>query len=452
MSFPEMPLVRQTTVFVQRLITACRRFSESKYRLHRRVNWSYRYAAAFYQSEASYLMSDIDTYLAGDCLVAPQVENVYAQKLSWKQAGVVLLKVFAHWSFRLLGRFADRRIRSNHIQNYRKAYVDDIELVFDITQSSVIRAVYPFPISFRRQLRYLNFLRKKGYLFKLAGHSYCFRDLLNFVLRRDVESLQRMESRAQILHALEVAALGVRNVQLSDEFDIGSLDFARTLARRHVHVVNSAHGVGKYLPVHAYAEFHILTQRQKEYYFMTHPCNFVLRKLNEKAPAVATSDASSESLMRYSICFVLLSAQSSRGIGEKYLVLNEDRITKLLGDEFENNPEIGLYFRPHPNNHTPVVPRGFKLLPSLEQVNNLPNVIFASFNSTCQIDPAFKGRKILLRGEMMYPELWFDDNEEMLHLDQLVALLRKLALTACKSEAVPAITKVTPCLHMNGGN
>lgn len=440
MSYPEMPLLRQSTTFVGRLVTACQRFREGKYSFYRRVNWSYRCATAFYQSEASFLMSNTDSYLAGGCQVAPQVEDVYTLKQETKQVIVVLMKVFAHWLFRLLGCFANRRIRAACIQTYRKAYVDDIELVFDTEQSSVIRAVYPFPVSVRRQLRYLKFLRKKGYMFKLAGNSYRAPDLLRFVLRRDLRSLQRMESRAQILHAFEVAALKVRNVQLSDEFDIGSLDFTRTLARLNLHVANSAHGVGKYLPVHAYPEFHVLTQRQKQYYVTTRPCHYIQRKLNEKAPVVATGKAATESLEHWPVCFVFLSGQSARGIGEKHLALNEERATKLLGAEFGDNPGVGLYYRPHPNNHEPVVPPGFNLLPALEQVNGLPNTLFASFNSTCQIDPAFKGRKILLRGELMYPEVWFDDTEEMLNLDQLVELLRKLGSGSGKDEQPAAGT------------
>lgn len=376
--------------------------------------------------EACHFLAGIDVYLAGGCRAQPHVDDVYAERQGGRQVITVLMKVFAHWLFRLLGRFADRRIRASGISIYRKAYVDDIELVFNIGQADVVRAVYPFPINLNRQVRYLKFLGGKGYLFKLTGNPYSIADLVRFLCRRDVRSLSRLESRAQIRHAHEVAALGITQVQLSDEFDIGSLDFARTLARLHVYVVNSAHGIGKYIPVHAYDEFHVLAWRQKEYYIATRTCRYCLRTLNGKAAVVAAGKPSGARAKKYPVSFVFLSGQSSHGVGETYLVSNEAMAVERLGKDFAGSSQVRLLYRPHPNNLKPVVPYGFELLPGLEEVNGQPGTVFASYCSTCQIDPAFKGRKILLRGEMIYPEVWFDDSEEMRDLDQLVGLLREL--------------------------
>jgi hypothetical protein len=420
MTFPEITMLRQSAMFVQRLMAAARRLGDSQYRFRRRVNWSHRYHSDFYQQEALHFTSGVDDYIAGKCLSEPRIDDVFSQKLRWKQVLVSLMKIHAHWLFLLMGHLFFNRQSTQRISVYRKAYVDDIELVFDTEQPFVIRAVYPFPVSIRRQIRYLCYLRQKKYLWRFTGNPYSVTDAIQFLIHRDLRSLQRLESRSQIRSAFRVAAMGVKCVQLSDEFDIGSLDFTRTLARLDIFVVNSAHGVGKYLPVHAYQEFQVLTSRQQQYYVSTRPCRHSMRMLNGKAPQVQSKRTSKSNSDDAEINFVFLSGQSSRGVGETYLSSNEARAVKRLADEFSAAKRVRLLYRPHPNNHNPIPPDGFQQLSSLEDVNGRSNTIFASFSSTCQIDPAFRGRKILIRGELMYPEVWFDDTEEMLDLDRLI--------------------------------
>ena len=422
MSHLEIPLLRESAAFARRLIDASRRFGESPYQFHRRVNWSHRYGTHFYQTESDCFQSAPDAYLAGQQQVEPQLEDVMILRLSPKQVASTLLKVAAHWLFYLLGRFSDRRIKKSRAAIYRKGYVDDIELVFEPDQKSVVRAIFPFPINLGRQLRYLRYLNEKGYHFKLDGNPYSPKDLFRFLLRRDIRSLMHMESRAQLRHAHEVVALGVSTIQLSDEFDIGSLDFCRMLARYPVHVVNSAHGVGKYLPVHAYQEFHVITERQRQYYLATRDCNYSLRKLNDKHCAVVNSLPSTQ---QSAIRFVFLS-QSFSGVSE-IISCNEARVMQRLAEEFGDSMQIKLLYRPHPNCHQPAVPGGFERLWQLEKVNGCPGTVYASFFSTCQIDPAFKGRKILVRGDLIYPEISFDENETILDIEQLVKLLQDLA-------------------------
>jgi hypothetical protein len=417
----EIPLLRESSAFSARLIEAARSFQDPKYRFHRRVNWSYRYEDGFYQLESECFQSDPDAYLSGKPGATPQVGDVFRRKIGRTQLVNILLKVFAHWVFRLLGALFDGGIRRSGISIYRKAYVDDIELVFDPEEAGVVRAVYPFPISVQRQWRYLRFLHEQGRVFKLAGIPYRLNDLFKLLWRRDVRSLQQLESRAQLRHAQEVAALGVKTVQLSDEFDVGSLDFCRALARFPIHVVNSAHGVGKYFPVHAYQEFQVLTKRQMQYYYATRACRYSLRTLNDKGRATITqlSDAASTTVR-----FVFLS-QLFSGVSE-IIVSNEARVVQRLAAEFSDSLSVKLLYRAHPNSHQAAVPKGFGCLFCLEDANGQPGTIFGSFFSTCQIDPAFKGRKVLLRGELVYPEISFDDTEEILTLEELVDLLRRL--------------------------
>ncbi|RQP21617.1 hypothetical protein [Piscinibacter terrae] len=436
MTYPEITMLRQSAVLVRRLAAATRVFGDAKYHYHRRLNWTYRYDADFYQEEAALFTADVDAYVEGNCKSEPKVADVYKQTIGRKQYLVMLVKIMAHWLFLMAGMLF-QRLGQHQFAYYRKAYVDDIELVFPPDQPAVLRAVYPFPVSLRRQVRYLKHLRRTGHPWQLTGNRYGLRDVIRFLTERSLRSLQRLETRAQIRNAFAVAAMGFRNVQLSDEFDLGSLDFCRALARLRIRNVNSAHGVGKYLPVHAYEEFHVLTQRQREYYIATRPCEYMLRMLNARAAVVASGRSDSVTADDSRVSLVFLSGQSSRGIGETYLARNEENAFARLCASLAGTPGIRLLYRPHPNNHEAVPPPGFEIITGLDQVNGRSSTVFVSYSSTCQIDPVFQGRKILIRGEMMYPETWFDDSEEMMTLDELVAELQQLAMKASGRTPLP---------------
>ncbi len=418
MSAPEIPLLRESASFAARLLVAAGKFNQSTYHFHRRANWSYRYAVKFYAQEADLFIQAPLAYLNGQARQPPQLDDVYAQPLRAKQLIVVLLKVAAHTLFRFLGSWADSGAGAAGARIYRKAYVDDVELVFDPQERGVLRAVYPFPLNLRRQWRYLFFLRRQGHRFKLAGNPYQLIDLLRLLHLRDVRSLMRLESRAQVLHARQVAKLGVAVVQLSDEFDIGSLDFARTLARYPVRVVNSAHGVGKYFPVHAYQEFHVLTKRQMAYYRTARPCTYRMRELNNRLPVASTSTQQPQTGTRAVVNLVLLS-QSFVGVSE-VVTQNEGRVVQLLRAEFADSPRVQLLYKAHPNSHRSAAPAGFELIGNVESVNGHVGTVFLSFFSTCQIDPAFRGHKVLLRGGLIYPEIAFDQHEPILDTEALI--------------------------------
>lgn len=412
----EIPLLRESVTYSRRLIRAAQSFAESRYHFHRRINWSYRYSNLFYLYESNLFQALPDKYIQDDVSTEPQLDDVYVNQLSGKQIVNVVMKVAAHTLFALIGCLADRKIRRAQLNIYRKAYVDDIELVYDPEQPSVVRAVYPFPINLKRQLRYLRFLQQKGYRYKLAGYPYGIQDFICFLRKRNVRTLMRMESRAQIRHAQEVAGLGVTKVQLSDEFDIGSLDFTRALARFGIVVVNSAHGVGKYFPVHGYHSFFTLTKRQFDYYLAVRRCNYCLRQLNnQNGIAFSTNHVLGQDLVVLSQSF---------GNVENIIHKNEILLLKRLQQDLSGTPGLRLHYKPHPNHPSPTIPQGFNLLENINTVNGLPSTIFVSFFSTCQIDPNFKGKKFLIRAPLIHPEISFDDTEEIIDVDTLISIIK----------------------------
>jgi hypothetical protein len=433
MSAAEIPLLRESPAFAARLLRAARRFAEPRYFYHRRVNWSYRYGDDFYAREASSFVASAEAYLDGRAALEPSLADVYAKRLPMRQVAVLLVKVLAHRLFRALGAGAVRSIRRAGATIYRKCYVDDIELVYDTDEPGVMRAVYPFPISAPRQLRYLRFLRRRGLPFLLDGNPYAAGDVLRFVARRDVRSLMRMETRAQIRQARAVVALGFRRVELSDEFDIGSLDFVRALARAPVEVVNCAHGVGKYLPVHAYPEFHVLTRRQEQYYHATRACRYVLRRLIDASGEPARASARAPRPERAPLRVVFL-GQTFSGPGNDVIGSNETELLALLSERFATEPGVELYYKPHPNRKSPRPVPGFTIVQRLDGLNAGERTLFASFFSTCQIDPAFKGRKVLVRGRLIHPEIAFDEAEPILTFEGLAELVAKLAGSAAAAD------------------
>lgn len=430
MNEPEIPLLRESTTFSARLVAAANQFGESRYRFHRRVNWSYRYSHRFYAREAECFRKAPGAYLAGNPPHPPDLDDVWDKKLRPRQVLIVLTKVLAHRLFHLVGGRVDRRLKAESMRTYRKCYVDDIEMVFDPAQASVIRAVYPFPINVRRQLRYFAFLRRERLDFKLAGNPYLAGDVFRFIARRDIRSLMHLESRAQILHAKQVAALGVQAVELSDEFDIGSLDFSRRLARYPIRLINSAHGVGKYLPVHAYPNFHVLTARQQQYYHATRDCEYLLRRLNDRMPIESPKAGSAQRpLPDRGVVSVVFLSQTFSGLSH-VIADNESTAIARLRDEFKESEGVKLIYKPHPNSKKKEVPAGFQRLSDLADVNGGDGTLFVSFFSTCQIDPAFKGKKVLLRGDLIHPEIAFDDSETILDIEGLIKFIDGARLLA----------------------
>ena len=419
----EIPLLRESEAFVSRLMSAVTTRGLPRYFFQRRVNWTYRYDEDFYDQEVADFLRDPDAYMSGSGGNPAQLSDVRTRRLEAKQVGVVLLKVLSHRLFHVLGKTRNRRVRAAQVGIYRKSYVDDIELVFDQEQDGVLRAVFPFPINVRRQLRYIAYLLRRGRSFKLDGNPYLLADTLRFIRKRDVASLMRLEVRAQIRQARAVLALGIHEIQLSDEFDIGSLDFTRYLARYPVRVINSAHGVGKYYPVHGYREFRVLTNRQKRYYHAIRACEYSLRCLNDT------------SAMRAS-CAAELNAQSTKGIvlvvlsqrfgGPHGVIADAEReLLDCLRIELGNTEGVRLFYKPHPNRRNVEVVPGFVQLSSLSQVNGRDGTIFVSFFSTSQIDPAFRGKKVLIRSKLIYPEIAFDESEQILGMSELVELVRR---------------------------
>ncbi len=419
MSIIEIPLLRESVQFRERLEAGAGKFLDSRYRSLQRLNWSHRYATGFYQAEAELFAQDSQRYLERDKLPPAKLEDVFSLRVSPREVVRTCVKVIAHRMFGLLGQAQQVLRQQPHFDTYRKCYVDDIELVYPPNEPGVLRFVYPFPLNLQRQWRYLKSLNRAGIRFALTGNPYGWTDLFRFICLRDVQTLMRLENRAQIVMAKQLRAMGIGRIQVSDEFNLGSLSFARCLRRWGVKVINCAHGVGKYLPAHAYEEFHILTRKQGQYYVSALPCTYSMRLLNIKSADVDAPAAGSAPDDRLRLVYL---SQTFANVAP-IVADNEQLATSVIASGLEPRTEIELLFKPHPTDIDRPPPKGFKQLQSLVSVNGRQGTIFVSQFSTCQIDPNFQGEKYLLRGRLIHPEISFDDVENILTPKQLVDML-----------------------------
>jgi len=420
----DVPLLRESRVYVERLSRAAKKFNDSRYLLAKRINWSCLYANEYHEQETRAFRYDPTRYLEDGSDTEPFLEDVFKKPVSLQSVAKITLKVLAHTGYRAIGFFWLRNVPTPMI--FRKAYVEDIERAFSSQQSDVIRVVFPFPLGLGRQIRYLIYLRRQGHRFCLYGNAYGLLDLLKFIKERDIRALARLEGRAQLRLAKEITSVGFREIQLSDEFNIGSLDFSRMASRRSVTIVNSAHGVGKYLPIHKYSKFLHLTRRQKAFYTALGPCKYQIRRLpmsnlEYRKEALAGSVGGERhrraetEIKRLKV--VLMSQITDGGMPE--YIHQEKKLHRRLAEALNSDPRIALYFYKHPNSRSHKKPHGFKDARELSYPVNHTNTLLISMCSTTHIDPDFTGRKVLVRDELIFPEIVFDEDSEIIDTDCL---------------------------------
>lgn len=420
MSFTEIPLLRNSKSYSHRLKISVKGYGGGTYHLARRVNWSYRYSDLYYQREAQLFTKQPAAYLSLEVPETPEVEDVYAKKLSFKDILRCLLKVSAHWLFLVLGTGMRRRAQRKRSTILRKGYVDDVELVYDPDADGVLRLVFPFPLGVKRQYRYVARLCREKRDFALCGVPYAPGDILQLLRYRTVGTMERMETRAQIRLAKYLARFPARKMELSDEYDIGCLDFCRTLHRFGFHVTNSAHGVGTYLPVHAFDRFSVLTSQQESYYHALRSCEYVERRLN--APLVRRPSVRSDDPV-----MVVMLGQAVPHVSQITRQAERDLLDRL-GQTIALLPDIKVFYKPHPNMlHGGSPPDGVVSISDLKGINGHPKAVFCSFYSTCQIDPSFVGRKYLIRTPLIHPEIIYGDSELILTTEEFITQVIKIA-------------------------
>jgi hypothetical protein len=420
MSYTKNFVLKQSIQYIKRLDIACSRYYESKYKNNIRKNWTYKFDNQFLSSEYEIFSKKPDIYLSGSLKQDElHVKDIYHESINSNLLIRVLFKILIHWVFRIISKIHDVK----HGVIYRKCYVDDIDSVYSDYSLDVCKWIYPFPIGAKRQINYIKKCIKENQNWKFAGLPYGIIDAYILILKRDFHSYIKLETRAQIRHGQEISKLNYKKIEISDEFEIGSLNFTLTARRYGLFVENCAHGIGAYLPVHAYNKFKILTKKQSQYYQNIRKTNYEKYSLAIRiAPSLHNSICE---IKNNNIACLIASSLSYKYEDEVELNKSEIKICKFLADMFKNNQNITLFYRPHPNNANPIIPNGFQLAPNIETIDWEKTVII-SFNSTIHIDPTYKGIKILVKDEGLYPEIMFGDDVVALNKYDILKTIERL--------------------------
>ena len=259
----DIPLINESLSYAKGIDGAVGRLNVSSFRRRELVNLIHKFDSDYYEREKEIFLKDPDLYHGNFEIREVTSSDFLDVKVSLAFVLRQAIKITAHRLYRLFGLIV-RNSGNAPFTCLRKCYVDDVEGLFEENKQLLIRLVYPFPLSFKRQMLYIKSLRKKEVAFRLSGLPYSLADLFSFIYHRNYREFIKLEKKAQYRHALEIKSIfpEVRVVQCAEEYDIGSFYSSYLLKKKGVLMHNCAHGVGKYLPYHNYSRFDVVTQAQ----------------------------------------------------------------------------------------------------------------------------------------------------------------------------------------------
>lgn len=402
-----IPLINESVIFVKHLREYCSQFKESKINQSRRINVSYKYDERIKMFHERLFNENLNYYLKNDFMCNLEKIDIFKKKLRLNEVVNFLIKLIIHKMYYYIG-FIFMRFKKNKI-SFRKSYADDIFLVYNSVDNNTLLGVFPFPINIKRHFSFIIDLIKRDVNFTLFGFNYRFIDFFLVLFKRDVGSLYNAERIAAFRFASIMKRYGVRKVELSDEFDIASFDLSLYLRSFDIYTLNKTHGIGKYFPQQAFNEMYIASSSMEDYYEFSKSCT--LKKFH-------LTDCTSKNY---------------------YIKKVQKPVVVLIGQRFDNGLELvdvyerelidilnktnlyNIYYKPHPNLKNNNLPNNIKLYN--DGLTKSSFVIFLSFFSTCQIDPNFKGLKLLIETSKIQPSFAFGDSDHIVNIDDIESYL-----------------------------
>jgi hypothetical protein len=409
-----IPMLKCSSTYIKGILHGLEKFKEPKYFASNRINWTYKYDNTYYQYQLKHFNDFGDDYI-NNGLFSPSINDIYSKKSTTCECFTIIIKIIFHKIFFYTGFILLLFIKRN-LRTLRKCYVDDINLVYNISDKDVLYLVFPFPLSITRQINFIKYLLKNKINFILLGNNYCLRDLFIYIYKRNILYLKKLETRASIRTALFLnKRVKFSEIQSSDEFDICSLDFCRLMNRKKKFLINGAHGAGCYLPVHGYHQFNYILNNQSSYYKSLFKTNYKKFSLI-KDIKVSCIDSNSSS-----IGLVFLS-QIGIKIYSEILTVYEHDIFKILSSIKHDN-KFEIFYKTHPNNKSLVHHENIKYINKLDDLPPLKKVIFMSFFSTSHIHRNFIGESILIKHKKIFPEILFDNDGSIVSSSDLSKFL-----------------------------
>ena len=262
------------------------------------------------------------------------------QKLSHREIFRIIGKYCAHRLFILLG--------TKRLNDYRYVVKTYVEVEYEYFRALIngdrhLVLIFPFPLSIKRQLRYVCELlvdNDPSRTIKFCGSPYSLRKLTAIIVRRRKydEFVFELDAAIKINRYLQVLDFQVLlNMDDVDPFGI----IVNKLDCRKKRVVTYLHGIGTYSPFIYTHELRVFDQRQVDYYSSLNDIKKI--EVYEFARKRNSDNTQSESRPRAVVFYsqVTKSFTITAAVEER-VFLSLARICRDTG--------VRLFYKQHPNN------------------------------------------------------------------------------------------------------
>lgn len=338
-----------------------------------------------------------------------RLESKKKFRLSWKFCIRICIKVFIHSLFRSFYLFNQAKIANR--KSLIKAWVDinisEWEESVEILDCGVL--VLPFPISIRRQGRFIKFLRRNKLNYTLYGYKYSLRNLLRFCIQRTPKSLVELEIGAQVYYVSDVVSVSPTKLYVMDDVEFYSHYANSKLIERGFDILFSAHGIGRYSLHYNCTNYTFFNDAQHGFF---DEFNF-LRNFKIKFKSSGIYDRASI-LDFTSVCFI---SQLSKTQTREYYGI-EKRILEIIKKVCPDDVE--LIFKRHPNSRNLECPEGYLEVERLDEYKR--TVLFLTLYSTAYYSFQDYGQTILIETKELDSKNIFGDNERIVREEELDTL------------------------------
>lgn len=326
-------------------------------------------------------------------------------RFGWKDVAKIVFKVLVHKVFRLVWFFEKRHLKRNSPRKVFKAWVevnvDSWGEEYSSRDSCVL--VLPFPLKLSRQLTFIRRLWEGDVQFSLYGYAYSLKNMLRYIIRRDVESLARLENSATESYSQDILALGVAEVFHMDDVEVQSYVANNLLMREGVSVRFRSHGIGRYSAFFTASSAVFFNESQRDYYEALNSFRDV-----ELLYPIDRCIAHEKSDLRH----VIFVSQLINGMPAEYEGLEQRVLEKL--SVLSKELDFSLAVKLHPNGRNAEFLKAYPCVNSLELSTNCSTIFFTNYSTSYYTFEQY-GPTYLIRSAEVDPSIFFGNEEHIVN-------------------------------------
>lgn len=253
----------------------------------------------------------------------------------------IIIKVLVHYLFYFLWSLRKLRIKSKY-EYLIKTYV---EVEYNLFEEKVrgkdhLALIFPFPLSFSRQMKYINSMFKKPNVdFSLFGIPYSIKKLINVLIHRNQLAVFELESDGAYKLAKALNNINFNNLLNMDDFDAFSVIYNFEIKKSGVSIVTNLHGIGTYSPFISTDYLRVFNHRQKDYYTAKNDIFLVsfYKEYYKDSLAIVP--------IQRTDCIIFYSQVTNATLD---LITLEERVLKTLKD-LAISHQVEIFYKKHPN-------------------------------------------------------------------------------------------------------